>query len=73
MTDMENLKSLKSQIKELEQKKNTLTDAAEINAVNKQINALQEEFGRLREEIKCQRSYEKSVEREFVHCLVGDE
>ena len=39
----------------------------------KQINALQEEFGRLRDEIKCQRSYEKSVEREFVHCVVGDE
>ena len=73
MTDMENLKSLKSQIKELEQKKTTLTDAAEIKAVNKQINALQVEFGRLRKEIQYRRSYEKSVEREFVHCLVGDE
>ena len=62
-----------SQIKSLEQKKTTLTDAAEIKAVNKQINALQEEFGRLRKEIKCQRSYEKSVEREFIHCAGGDE
>ena len=52
----------------LEQQKTTLIDAAEINAVNKQINALQEEFGRLRKEIQCRRSYEKSVEREFVHC-----
>ena len=66
-------KSLKSQIKSLEQKKTTLTDAAEIKAVNKQINALQEEFGRLRKEIQCQRSYERSVEREFVHCVVGDD
>ena len=73
MEDAEQLQSLKSQIKSLEQKKTILTDAAEIKAVNKQINALQEEFGRLREEIKCQRSYEESVEREFVHCLVGEE
>ena len=73
MEDSEKLQDLKSQIKVLEQKKITLTDAAEIKAVNKQINALQEEFGRLRKEIQCRRSYEKSVEREFVHCVVGDE
>ena len=73
MPDSEKLQSLKSQIKELEQKKTTLTDAAEIQAVNKQINALQEEFGRLRKEIQYRRSYEQSVEREFVHCVVGDE
>ena len=73
MTDQEKLQSLKSQIKELEQKKTTLTDVAKIKAVNKKINALQEEFGRLRKEIQNRRSYEKSVEREFVHCLVGDE
>ena len=73
MTDSEKLQALKSQIKALEQKKTTLTDAAEIKAVNKQINALQEEFGRLRKEIQCQRSYERSVEREFVHCVVGDD
>ena len=73
MIDSEKLQSLKSQIKALEQKKPTLTDVAEIKAVNKQINTLQEEFGRLRKEIQYHRSYEKSVEREFVHCLVGDE
>ena len=48
-------------------------NAAEIKTVNQQINALQEELGRLREEIKCQKSYEKLVEREFVHCVVGEE
>ena len=73
MTDSEKLQDLKSQIKALEQKKTTLTDAAEIKAVNKQINALQEEFGWLRKEIQYRRSYEKSVEREFVHCVKGDE
>lgn len=73
MEDSEKLQSLKSQIKALEQKKPTLTDAAEIKAVNKQINALQEEFGRLRKEIQYQRSYEKSIEREFIHCEIGDD
>lgn len=73
MTDQEKLQSLKLQIKALKQKKTTLTDAAKIKAVNNQINALQEEFGRLRKEIQYRRSYEKSVEREFVHCVVGDE
>ena len=73
MEDSEKLQTLKAQIKELEQKKTTLTDAAEIKAVNKQINALQEELGWLKEEIKCQRSYEKSVKREFIHCEIGDD
>ena len=73
MEDSEKLKSLKSQIKTLNQKKTTLTDAAGIKAINKQINALQEGFGRLRKEIQYRRSFEKSVEREFVHWLVGDE
>ena len=41
----------------LEQKKTTLTDAAKIKAVNKQINVLQEEYGRLRKLIQDRRSY----------------
>lgn len=73
MEDSEKLQDLKSQIKELEQKKATLTDADEIKDINKQINALQEEFGRLRKEIQYQRSYEKSIEREFVYCEIGDD
>lgn len=73
MTDSEILQSLKSQIKALEQKKTTLTGAAEIKAINRQINALQVEFGRLRKEIQYRRSYEQSVEREFVHIEIGDE
>ena len=71
MTDQEKLQSLKLQIKALKQKKTTLTDAAKIKAVNNQINALQEEYGRLRKEIQYRRSYEKSVEKEFVHFVVG--
>ena len=67
------LDDLKSQIKDLEQKKTTLSDAAEIKSVNKQISALQEEYGRLRKEIQYRRSYEKSAEREFVHVEIEDE
>ena len=73
MEDAEKLQDLKTKIKALEQKKTTLTDADEITAINKQINVLQEEFGRLRKEIQYRRSYEKSVEREFMHCAVGDD
>ena len=40
---------------------------------NKQINALQEEFGRLSKEIQYRRFYERSVEREFVHSEIGDD
>ena len=53
MEDSEKLQELKSQIKELEKKKITLTDVEEIKVVNKQINVLQEKFGRLRKEIQC--------------------
>ena len=73
MEGFEKLKDLKLQIIELEQRKSTLTDAAEIKAVNKQINALQEEYGRLRKLIQDRRSYEKSVEREFIHSMIGDD
>ena len=40
MEDSEKLQDLKTKIKVLEQKKPTLTDAAEIKTVNRQINAL---------------------------------
>ena len=43
MTDSEKLQDLKAQIKDLEQKKATLTDAAEIDAINQQIDALKAE------------------------------
>jgi chaperonin cofactor prefoldin len=57
----------------LEQKKTSLTDVAEIKAINKQINTLQEKFGQLRKEIQCRGSYEKSIEREFIHCEISDD
>ena len=73
MTNSEKLQSLKLQIEALQQKKTTLTNADEIKAVNKQISALQMEYGRLREEMKNERAFLKDIEREYIHCEVGDE
>lgn len=73
MEDSEKLQELKSQIKELEKKKITLTDVEEIKVVNKQINVLQEKFGQLRKEIQCRGSYDKSIEREFIHSEISDD
>ena len=61
------------QIMALQQKKTTLTDADEIKAINKQINALQMEYGRLREEMKNERAFLKDIEREYIHFVEGDE
>lgn len=55
------------------EKKAAITDAAELKVANKQINALQDEFGRLKRGLKDRRDYEQSVEREFIHCEVGEE
>ena len=73
MEDSEKLQDLRAKIKELEQKKTTLTDAAEIKAINKEISELQMKYGRLRQELKDRRDYERSVEREFVHSMIGDD
>ena len=40
---------------------------------HKQINALQMEFGQLREEMKNESAFLKDIEREFVCCVVEDE
>ncbi|MBR4147859.1 MAG: hypothetical protein IKU00_08235 [Bacteroidales bacterium] len=71
MEDLEKLQFLKFQIKDLEQKRTSLTDADQIKAINKQINAFQEELGKLREILKHERAFLKDVEREFIHCEIG--
>ena len=68
MTDSEKLQDLKTKIKALEQNKPVLSDTAEIKTINKQINALQEEYGYLRKEIQYRRSYEQSKERMYTMC-----
>jgi len=66
-------KELKFQIKELEQMKTTLTNVDEIKIINKQINAMQEKLGRLKDEIKDQKYFAISVEKEFDFLLSGDD
>ena len=65
MTDSEKLQSLKLQIKTLDQKKVSLNDAAEIKVINKQINALQMEYGRSKGQRRNEKAFLESIEREF--------
>ena len=63
---------LKSQIKALEQRKSTLTDAAELKAINKQINALQEEIGKLKSDIRRYAGLNKDATRDYHEMVFGD-
>ena len=62
MVDLQELKRL---IQILEQKKSALSDAAEIKAINKEINALQMECGRLKGQKRNEKAFLDSVEREY--------
>ena len=62
---MVDLKELKHQIKLLEQKKVSLNDAEEIKAIYKEINALQMEYGRLKEQRRNEKVFLESIEREY--------
>lgn len=65
MKDSIEMKVLLLQIKQLEQKKASLTEAAETKAINKEINALQMEYGNLKKALRDEKNYQESVEREF--------
>ena len=75
MKDSTEMKDILLQIKLLEQKKAALNDAAEIKVINKQINALQEKYGQLREQRKNMKAFAESVFREFnsIECTDDDE
>lgn len=62
---MVDLKELKHQIKLLEQKKVALNDASEIKAINKIINTLQMEYGRLKGQRRNEKAFLESIEREY--------
>ena len=62
---MVDLKELEHQIKLLEQKKVALNDAAEIKAINKEINTLQMEYGRLKGQRRNEKAFLQSIEREY--------
>ena len=75
MKDSNEMKEILLQIKQLEQKKSILSDTAEIKAVNKQINALQEKYGQLRGQRKNEKAFVESVFREFnsIECTDDDD
>ena len=59
------VKELEHQVKLLEQKKASLNDAEEIKAINKDINALQMEYGRLKGQRRNEKVFLESIEREY--------
>ena len=75
MKDSNEMKDILLQIKLLEQKKAALNDAAEIKTINKEINALQEKYGQLKEQRKNEKAFVESVFREFnsIECADDDE
>ena len=66
------LAETKQAIKELQEKKATITDAAELKAVNKQINALQEEIGKLKSHICLYASLNRDSIRDYHEMILDD-
>ena len=72
MKDSSKTKRLLLQIKQLEQKKAALSDTEEIKAINKEINALQMEYGQLKKDLRDEKNFQESVEREFTGLALPD-
>ena len=66
------LAETKQTIKALQEKKATVTDAAEVKALNKQINALQEEIGKLKSDIRLYASLNRDSTRDYHEIVLGD-
>ena len=66
------LAETKQAVKDLQEKKASITDAAELKAVNKQINALQEEIGKLRKDISRYASLNRDSIRDYHEMVLGD-
>ena len=49
-----------------------MTDAEELKAINKQINALQEEIGKLKSDIRCYASLNRDSIRDYHEMVLGD-
>ena len=62
----------KQTLKDLQEKKATITDAAELKAVNKQINALQEEIGKLKKDISLYASLNRDATRDYHEMIFGE-
>ena len=66
------LAETKQALKELQEKKATITDAAELKSINKRINALQEEIGKLKSDIRCYASLNRDSIRDSHEMVWGD-
>ena len=66
------LAETKQAIKELQVKKATVTDAEELKTINKQINALQEEIGGLKSDIRLYASLNRDSIWDYHEMVLGD-
>ena len=66
------LAEAKQAIKDLQEKKSAITDAAELKALNKQINTLQEEIGRLKRDISNYASLNRDSIRDYHEMVLGE-
>ena len=66
------LAETKQAIKALQEKKATITDPAELKAINKQINALQEEIGELKSDIRRFASLNRDSIRDYHEMILDD-
>ena len=66
------LAEAKQAIKDLQERKANITDAVEQKALNKQINALQEEIGKLKSDIRYYAGMNKDAIRDYHEMVLGD-
>ena len=66
------LAEAKQALKGLEEKKATITDVVELKAINKQINALQEEIGKLKSDIRLYASLNRDSIRDYHEMSLDD-
>ncbi len=66
------LAEIKQAIKALQGKKANITDAEELKTINKQINALQEEIGKLKSDIRLYASLNRDSIRDYHEMVLGD-
>ena len=66
------LAETKQAIKELLEKKAAIRNAIDLKAINKQINALQEEIGKLKSDIRRYASLNRDSVRDYHEMVLGD-
>ena len=66
------LAETKQTLKDLQEKKAAITDAAELKAINKQINALQEEMGKLKSDVHLYASLNRDSIRDYHEMVLED-